>query len=83
MSTKHTFLVLDILAKNPTMVQEFSPSSLNSSGLELLPRKKTRENTGNIPDGKKKKNLWTLKWLSLVDKRFWFLSLPLFASVLV
>lgn len=54
MSTEHTFLVLDILAENPTMAQEFSPYSLNSSGLNLIPRKKTRENTGNISNGKKK-----------------------------
>ena len=27
MSTKHTFLILDILAENPTVAQEFSPSS--------------------------------------------------------
>jgi len=39
------------------LAQEFSMSSLNSSGLRLIPRRKTIENPGNIPDEKNKKSL--------------------------
>lgn len=49
---KHTFVIVDILAEKPTEAQEFSISSLNSSGLKLIPEK-TRENTRNILDEKK------------------------------
>lgn len=52
MLTKHVFIILDILAEKPSKAQEFSISSLNNSGCKLIPRKKTRENTGNILDEK-------------------------------
>ena len=55
--TKLTFVILYILAEVPMLAQEFSMSSLNSSGLRLIPRRKTIENPGNIPDEKNKKSL--------------------------
>lgn len=55
MLIKHTF-ALDILTEKPTEAQEFSISSLNISGLKLIPKKKTRKNTGNILN---EKNLWS------------------------
>lgn len=66
MATAHTFLILDLLAEKSTMAPDFSIPSLNTSGLKLIPRKKTRENTGIHQMGEKK----SLEFKSLVDKRF-------------
>lgn len=55
MSTKHAFIILDILAENLRMAQEFSPFSLNSSGPQSLGRRP--EKTQETFQMKKKKSL--------------------------
>lgn len=77
MLLEHTFIILDILAEKPKKAHEFSVSSLTSYGRKLIPKKMTRENTGSILDEK----ISEVK--SDFDKRFWLLSLHLFASVFI